>query len=150
MTSFSRRRYCLWRRSRRSLSVYELLFLSISDLSANMFNWKKNRTSATSCQNVQPWNMYGIWKIWSHSIHQIFHSILEPFHTDFFPSIPCHSMPSKLEPTLLCFVTWPSCKINKNCLSAFHCKIAFAAGTGRWRMRPGDALQCRFGSRTLF
>ena len=30
---------------------------------ANMFNWKKNRTSATPCQNVQVWNLYGIWKI---------------------------------------------------------------------------------------
>ena len=68
-------------------------------LSANMLIWKKNRTSATPCQNVQVWNLYGIWKIWFHSIHQIFHSMLGPFHIPYryFPSIPYsilyHSMP---------------------------------------------------------
>ena len=63
-------------------------------LSANMFNWKKNRTSATPCQNVQVWNLYGIWKIWFHSIHQISHSISylshSIFHTDFF--LPFHTI----------------------------------------------------------
>jgi len=44
-------------------------------LSGNMFNWKKNRTSATPCQNVQVRNLYRIWKIWFHSVHQIFYSI---------------------------------------------------------------------------
>ena len=58
-------------------------------LFANMFNWKKNRTSATPCQNAQVWNMEDLF----HSIHQIFlsvpylsHSI---FHTDFF--LPLHT-----------------------------------------------------------
>jgi len=66
-------------------------------LSADMFNWKKNRTPATPCQNVQVWNLYGIWKIRSipyikSSIPYLSHSI---FHTNFsLPfHIPCHSMP---------------------------------------------------------
>jgi len=63
-------------------------------LSANMFNWKKNWTSATPCENVQVWNLHGIWNIWFHSIHQIFHSIPGPFHIpcQFFPSIPYHTV----------------------------------------------------------
>ena len=65
-------------------------------LFANMFNWKKSRTSATPCQNVQVWNMEDSF----HSIHQIFHFILEPLHIPyrFFPSIPYHSMPCSRRP----------------------------------------------------
>ena len=59
-------------------------------LFANMLNWKKNPTSATSCQNMQIWNLYGIWKICSSryiksSIPYLSHSIS---HTDFF--LPLH------------------------------------------------------------
>jgi len=52
----------------------------------------------TPCQNVQVRNLYGIWKIWFHSIHQILHSIPylghSIFHTDiFFPfHIPFHTI----------------------------------------------------------
>jgi len=59
-------------------------------LFANTFNRRKNRSSATPCQNVQVWNLYGIWKICSipyikSSIPYSSHSI---FHTDFF--LPFH------------------------------------------------------------
>jgi len=45
------------------------------------FNWKKNRTSVTPCQNMQVWNLYGIWKIFS--IPYIKFSF--PFHTWVIP-----------------------------------------------------------------
>jgi len=44
----------------------------------------KNRTSATPCQNVQVWNLYGIWKICSipYLSHSVFHTdVFLPFHT---------------------------------------------------------------------
>jgi len=56
-------------------------------LFATMFNWKKNWTSATPCQNMQVWNWYGTWKIFSIP-YLSFHV---PYQ--FLPSIPCHSMP---------------------------------------------------------
>ena len=60
---------------------------------SNIFNWKKNRTSATPCQNVEVWNMEDL--ITFHTSNLPFHSMLGPFHVPyrFFPSIPYHSMP---------------------------------------------------------
>ena len=63
-------------------------------LFANTFNWRKKRTSATPCQNVQVWNLYGIRingrVVPFHTSNPPFHSIIEPFHIPywFFPSIP--------------------------------------------------------------
>jgi len=79
----------------RRTSVYELLFKSNSG-SVCWYVQLKEKTELSNnmskCANMEfVWNMEDLF----HSTHQIFHSILEPFHIPyrFFPSIPYHSMP---------------------------------------------------------
>jgi len=84
---------------KNALSLRITVLVELRLLFANMFNWKKDRTSATPCQNVQVWNLYGIWKIRSipyikSSIPYFSHSV---FHTDFsFHSTVCPGYLTKI------------------------------------------------------
>ena len=78
---FASRLLCVTEITKSALSLRITVLVELRILSAiGDVQLKDKPDFSNTMSNVQVWNLYGISKIWFHSIHQIFHSILGPFH----------------------------------------------------------------------
>jgi len=107
VTSFVCRRYCLWRRLRRTPSVYELLFLSNSDFVCWYVQMKEKpdfSNAMLKCASMEfVWNKEDF--VPFHPSNLPFHTWAIPYSIPIFPfqSIPFHTVVCPAQRTSITF-----------------------------------------------